>query len=99
MTKSPWSYREGHHGAEDTELDFSIDELLPSPAPTITTMRADCCVAAAAYLVVLPATSGRPRESELLLCGHHFRAGKEGLRRAKATAYDGHTRKLCTIGG
>lgn len=60
-------------------------------------MRADCCIAKAAYLVVLPATTQRPRPSELFLCGHHFRATKQGLRRSNATAFDGQTNMMCSI--
>lgn len=98
MTITPWSRRDNRKvEEEEVEFDFPIDELLPDPAPTITMMRADCCVANAAVLVVLPATDERPHPTELLLCGHHFHAGKDGLRRAKAAAYDGQTNMLCAI--
>jgi hypothetical protein len=97
MTMKPWSRRDDRHVEEEVEFDFPMDELLPAPAPTITTMQADCCIAAAAYLIVLPATPGRPHATELMLCGHHFRTSRDALRKANATAFDGHTKKLCAI--
>ena len=97
MTMKPWSRREDRAVDADVEFDVPVDELISEPAPTITTMRADCCIAQAAYLVVLPATPSREHASELLLCGHHFRASREGLRRANATAFDGLTHRLCAI--
>ena len=41
--------------------------------------RACCCVARAVVRVVMPQTSGRPHETELLLCGHHYRVSRDAL--------------------
>jgi hypothetical protein len=34
--------------------------------------------------VVLPPTSARPRETDLLLCGHHYRVSRQALDAAHA---------------
>ena len=44
-----------------------------------------CCVARAVVRVVLPPTAARPHETELLLCGHHFRVSHVALADAHAT--------------
>jgi hypothetical protein len=36
--------------------------------------RACCCAALPAVIAVLPPSAGRPNVTELLLCGHHYRA-------------------------
>jgi len=46
--------------------------------------RACCCVAWAVVRVVMPPTDGRPHETELLLCGHHYRAARTALAAARA---------------
>jgi hypothetical protein len=46
--------------------------------------RACCCVARAVVRVVMPQTSGRPHETELLLCGHHYRVSRDALVAARA---------------
>ena len=43
-----------------------------------------CCVAQAVVRVVIPPTAGRPREIELLLCGHHYRVSRTALVAAHA---------------
>ena len=47
-----------------------------------------CCPARPMVRVVMPATAGRPEPADLLLCGHHYRAGYAGLRAAGADVYD-----------
>jgi hypothetical protein len=54
--------------------------------------RADCCVAPAAYRVLLPATRLRPRPTELLLCAHHYRSSREALTALRAAAFDAERR-------
>ena len=44
-----------------------------------------CCVAQAVVRVVIPPTAGRPREIELLLCGHHYRVSRAALAAAHTT--------------
>lgn len=89
--------RQRHGEATDaSEFHYPWDEwLLDARVPT-GAHQADCCVAKAAYRIVLPACESRLRPTELLLCGHHFRASRDGLRRAKATAFDGRDH-LCSI--
>ena len=36
----------------------------------------------------MPPTGVRPHPVDLLLCGHHYRAGQAALRAAGATVYD-----------
>jgi hypothetical protein len=46
--------------------------------------RACCCVAKAVVRVVMPPAQGRPHETELLLCGHHYRVSRQALAVAHA---------------
>jgi hypothetical protein len=46
--------------------------------------QACCCVAWAVVRVVIPPTAARPHETELLLCGHHYRASRAALAAAHA---------------
>ncbi len=46
--------------------------------------QACCCVALAVVRVLIPPAPGRPHESELLLCGHHYRASRAVLAAAHA---------------
>jgi hypothetical protein len=50
--------------------------------------QACCCVARAVVRVVMPPAPGRPHETELLLCGHHYRASREALVAAHAWVED-----------
>jgi hypothetical protein len=43
-----------------------------------------CCPAQAMVRVILPPTATRPHETELLLCGHHYRASRQALAAAHA---------------
>ena len=44
-----------------------------------------CCPARPVVRVVMPAIATRPHRTELLLCGHHYRASRQGLAAANAT--------------
>jgi hypothetical protein len=46
--------------------------------------QACCCVARAVVRVVMPSTLGRPHETELLLCGHHYRVSRPAMAAAHA---------------
>jgi len=46
--------------------------------------RACCCPAQAMIRVILPPTAARPHETELLLCGHHYRVARQALTAAHA---------------
>ena len=52
------------------------------------TDQACCCVARAVVRVVMPPTAGRPHETELLLCGHHYRASRGALSAAHASVHE-----------
>ena len=54
------------------------------PRPTGPLDRACCCVARAVVRVVMPPTPGRPHETELLLCGHHYRVSRDAFAAARA---------------
>jgi hypothetical protein len=43
-----------------------------------------CCPAKAAVRVVMPPTEARSHETDLLLCGHHYRASCAALTAARA---------------
>jgi hypothetical protein len=46
--------------------------------------QACCCVARAVVRVIMPSAAGRPHETELLLCGHHYRVSRAALSAAHA---------------
>jgi len=39
-------------------------------------------------LVIMPPTAARPHETELLLCGHHYRIARQALPAAHAAVYE-----------
>ncbi len=43
-----------------------------------------CCLAQAMVRVIMPATATRPHETDLLLCGHHYRVSRRTLAAAHA---------------
>jgi len=50
--------------------------------------RACCCPAKPAVIAVMPATASRPHPTDLLLCGHHYRASRHALDLAGARVLD-----------
>ena len=59
-----------------------LDDAIPSgPAPGNL---ACCCPARAMVQVVMPPTPARPHETDMLLCGHHYRASRAALAAARA---------------
>jgi len=60
---------------------------LHGPAASLTD-QACCCVARAVVRVVMPPTAGRPHETELLLCGHHYRTSRAALAAAHASVQE-----------
>jgi hypothetical protein len=50
--------------------------------------RACCCIARPAVIVLIPPTADRPHQTDLLLCGHHYRTSKQALAAANATVLD-----------
>jgi hypothetical protein len=49
--------------------------------------RSCCCVARPTVIIVLPPSAGRPRPTELLLCGHHFERSRPALMATRALAF------------
>ena len=43
-----------------------------------------CCPAKATVRVTMPPTQARPRDTDLLLCGHHYLASRAALAAAQA---------------
>jgi hypothetical protein len=64
------------------------DTTAPHGPPASPTDQACCCVARAVVRVVMPPTAGRPHETELLLCGHHYRTSRAALSAAHATVHE-----------
>ena len=58
------------------------DDAIPSREVAGTL--ACCCPARAMVQVVMPPTPARPYETDLLLCGHHYRASRTALAAAGA---------------
>jgi len=54
-------------------------------APAGPADRACCCPANAVVRVIMPPTAARPYETDLLLCGHHYRVSRRALAAARAT--------------
>ena len=56
------------------------------PALRLAT-RACCCPARPVVIVIMPPALGRPHRTDLLLCGHHYRASRHALAAAGASAF------------
>jgi len=70
-----------HPGGQGT-----ADAVSDGPARTaVPPGRASCCPATAVVRVIMPPTPARPHETELLLCGHHYRVSRQALATAHAT--------------
>ena len=50
--------------------------------------RSCCCSARPMVVAFIPASQGRPHRTDLLLCGHHYRASRQALTAAGATVVD-----------
>lgn len=95
MNEFPWHPSRGpqwepEKWAELQELDADVDGR---PLSTLG-RQADCCVARAAFRVVLAPTVARAAEAELLLCAHHYRASAAVLRDRGARVYDADDRLI-----
>lgn len=74
-------------GAVEPPLNVVPDEL----AALIQESRACCCPARPVVRIVMPPTPERPHPTDLLLCGHHYRASRASLEAAHAV--------VCPLGG
>ena len=78
------SFRQSPAGrVEDTAGLF--DATAPHGPAASLADQACCCVARAVVRVVMPPGAGRPHETELLLCGHHYRLSRAALSAAHAS--------------
>lgn len=50
--------------------------------------RACCCSAKPMVIAVMPPSANRPHPTDLLLCGHHYRASRHALGLAHAAVLD-----------
>jgi hypothetical protein len=50
--------------------------------------RACCCTAGPVVIAVVPPAHGRPHQTDLLLCGHHYRVSRQSLTAAGAVMVD-----------
>lgn len=59
-----------------------LDDAIPAREAPDTL--ACCCPAKATVQVTMPPTPARPHETDLMLCGHHYRASRAALAAAHA---------------
>lgn len=71
----------------DTAVPTAPDDLIPSAPPTVED-RACCCPARPVVRVVMPPSPTRNHETDLLLCGHHYRASCAALFAADAAIHE-----------
>ena len=50
--------------------------------------RSCCCSAKPLIIAFIPPAPGQPHQTDLLLCGHHYRASQQALAAAVATVVD-----------
>ncbi|HET9649505.1 MAG TPA: hypothetical protein VFP34_14930 [Microlunatus sp.] len=50
--------------------------------------RACCCSASPLYRVVLPPSAARAHKTDLLMCGHHYRASARKLKASGAVVFN-----------
>jgi hypothetical protein len=56
--------------------------------------RACCCPAKPVVVAVMPPAPGRDHATDLLLCGHHYRAARAALAAVGAAVFDGAGRTV-----
>ena len=61
-----------------------LSDAAARPGPPASPFGQACCVARAVVRVAMPPTAARPHETELLLCGHHYRVSRAALAAAHA---------------
>ena len=67
--------------------DAADDAAIPLAA-ACKADRACCCPAKPVVEVIMPPAPGRPHGTDLLLCGHHYRASRRALAAASAIVYE-----------
>jgi hypothetical protein len=81
------SFRHSSAGRVEGAAGLS-DATAPHGPEASLADQACCCVARAVVQVVMPPTAGRPHETELLLCGHHYRLSRAALSAAHASVHE-----------
>jgi len=71
-----------HRASQAPSAAALFGDAAPAGPPSLD--QACCCVARAVVRVVIPPAPGRPHETELLLCGHHYRVSRDALAAAHA---------------
>jgi hypothetical protein len=56
--------------------------------------RACCCSARPACIAIMPPANGREHDTDLLLCGHHYRVLRQALAAAGAYVLDEQSRRI-----
>jgi hypothetical protein len=102
MSAIPWHRPQNRRPTNEPDaaageaFDFRWDDLPADTTDRIDTQRADCCVASAAYRVLLPATPSRNQPSELLLCSHHYHSSQATLVHTRVRVFDARNRPVAT---
>ena len=77
-----------HPSAGNTDSNaggLPLDDAIPARDPAgALADQACCCPAKAIVRVVLPPTPARSHQTDLLLCGHHYRISRQALAAARA---------------
>jgi len=73
--------------AADEQAETTESAVLYEPQARYST-RACCCLGAPMVIAVIAAANGRPADTELLLCGHHYRQSRRALVAMGATLTD-----------
>jgi hypothetical protein len=91
------SQHPSYHGRARRKAPLAEAAPLEQPAPEPVAVftpaarhchRSCCCAALPAVIAVLPPSADRPSATDLLLCGHHYRASLPSLTARGATMLD-----------
>ena len=80
--------RLSHAATAATERPVMSESAAVSATSRRYADRACCCLAQPVVIAVVPPRGGRQAETDLLLCGHHYRVSKAALAAADATILD-----------
>jgi hypothetical protein len=91
MSQHPSYHGRARRKASQARVEPPAQE--PEPVAVFTPAarhcdRACCCAALPAVIAVLPPSAGRSNATDLLLCGHHYRASVTALAAREATILD-----------
>jgi len=80
--------RLSHAATAATERPVTSESGAVPPTSRRHADRACCCLAQPAVIAVMPPRGERQAETDLLLCGHHYRFSKAALAAADARILD-----------